>query len=80
MAICNFDMQFTFACARWEGSAHDSVFLSALRDPHSNFPKPPNGNFLFIYIVQIVIVYYIIIIHILYFQENIIWWMPDTRK
>ncbi|TXG57137.1 hypothetical protein EZV62_018450 [Acer yangbiense] len=44
MAICNFDMQYTFACAWWEDSAHDSkVFLSALRDPQSNFPKPPNG-------------------------------------
>ncbi|KAK2641731.1 hypothetical protein Ddye_023494 [Dipteronia dyeriana] len=30
----------------WEDSAHDSrVFLSALRDPQSNFPKPPNGHF-----------------------------------
>ncbi|KAK2655394.1 hypothetical protein Ddye_008446 [Dipteronia dyeriana] len=28
----------------WEGSAHDSIlFLSALRDPQSNFSKPPNG-------------------------------------
>ncbi|KAK2642093.1 hypothetical protein Ddye_023856 [Dipteronia dyeriana] len=46
MAICNFDMQFTFACAGWEDSAHDSrVFLSALRDPQSNFPKPPNGKY-----------------------------------
>ena len=64
MVVCNFDMQFTFACAGWEGSAHDArVFLSVLRDPQSNFPKPPNGNF-FIYIVQIIIVYYIISIHI----------------
>ncbi|KAK2652888.1 hypothetical protein Ddye_012744, partial [Dipteronia dyeriana] len=46
MAICNFDMQFTFACVGWEGSAHNSrVFLSALRDPQSNFPKPPNGKY-----------------------------------
>ena len=49
MAICNFDMQFTFACAGWEGTAHDSrVFLSALRNSQSNFPKPPNGNFFFL--------------------------------
>ncbi|KAK2658841.1 hypothetical protein Ddye_005374 [Dipteronia dyeriana] len=46
MAICNFDMQFTFACAGWEGSDHDSrVFLSALCDPQSNFSKPPNGKY-----------------------------------
>ncbi|XP_024195883.1 uncharacterized protein LOC112199050 [Rosa chinensis] len=29
----------------WEGSAHDTrVFLSVLRDPEMNFPKPPPGN------------------------------------
>nr|XP_011466743.1 PREDICTED: uncharacterized protein LOC101303730 [Fragaria vesca subsp. vesca]XP_011466745.1 PREDICTED: uncharacterized protein LOC101303730 [Fragaria vesca subsp. vesca] len=45
MAVCNFDMQFTFACAGWEGTAHDArVFQSAVQNPTSNFPKPPNGN------------------------------------
>ncbi|KAK2634649.1 hypothetical protein Ddye_029441, partial [Dipteronia dyeriana] len=30
----------------WEGSAHDTrVFLSVLRDPQSNFPKPLNGKY-----------------------------------
>ncbi|CAN6579859.1 unnamed protein product [Malus baccata var. baccata] len=43
MAACNFDMQFTFACAGWEGTAHDTrVFLSVLRNPNLNFSKPPN--------------------------------------
>ncbi|XP_040369201.1 uncharacterized protein LOC121051178 [Rosa chinensis] len=46
LAICNFNMQFTFACAGWEGTARDSrVFLSAFRNPQSNFPKPPNGKY-----------------------------------
>ncbi|KAK2658924.1 hypothetical protein Ddye_005457 [Dipteronia dyeriana] len=46
MAICNFDVQFTFACAYWEGSAHDSrVFLSALCDSQSKFSKPPYGKY-----------------------------------
>ncbi|XP_040363070.1 putative nuclease HARBI1 [Rosa chinensis] len=46
LAICDFNMQFTFACAGWEGTAHDSrVFLSAFRNPRSNFPKPPNGKY-----------------------------------
>ncbi|XP_070667296.1 uncharacterized protein [Malus domestica] len=46
MAACNFDMQFTFACAGWEGTAHDTrVFLSVLRNPNLNFPKPPNGKY-----------------------------------
>ncbi|KAL6291722.1 hypothetical protein ACE6H2_009232 [Prunus campanulata] len=45
MAACNFDMQFIFACAGWEGTAHDTrIFLSALRDQSLNFPKPPNGT------------------------------------
>ncbi|KAH9686252.1 DDE Tnp4 domain-containing protein [Citrus sinensis] len=42
MAACNFDMQFIFAIAGWEGSAHDTrIFLSTLRNPTLNFPKPP---------------------------------------
>ncbi|CAN6695255.1 unnamed protein product [Malus baccata var. baccata] len=46
MAACNFDMQFTFACAGWEGIAHDTrVFLCVLRNPNLNFPKPPNGKY-----------------------------------
>ncbi|CAL8134875.1 unnamed protein product [Prunus armeniaca] len=46
MAACNFDMQFIFACAGWEGTAHDTrVFLSALRNNALNFPKPPNGKY-----------------------------------
>ncbi|XP_050122951.1 uncharacterized protein LOC126600420 [Malus sylvestris] len=46
MAACNFDMQFTFACAGWEDTAHDTrVFLCVLRNPNLNFPKPPNGKY-----------------------------------
>ncbi|KAL5563095.1 hypothetical protein UlMin_032842 [Ulmus minor] len=44
MVVCNFDMQFIYALAGWEGNAHDAwIFLSALRDPSANFPKPPEG-------------------------------------
>ncbi|CAN6554545.1 unnamed protein product [Malus baccata var. baccata] len=46
MAACNFDMQFTFACAGWKGTAHDTrVFLFVLRNPNLNFSKPPNGKY-----------------------------------
>ncbi|XP_062075758.1 uncharacterized protein LOC133779875 [Humulus lupulus] len=46
MAICNFDMQVIYAYVGWEGSAHDTrIFLSSLRDPTSNFPKPPQGKY-----------------------------------
>ncbi|KAL6577191.1 hypothetical protein OROMI_011467 [Orobanche minor] len=35
-------MHFTFECAHWEGSAHDTrVFQSVLRNPNTNFPSPP---------------------------------------
>ena len=37
-------MQFTFAYAGWEGSAHDTrVFFAALRNRSLNFPHPPDG-------------------------------------
>ncbi|XP_048447883.1 L10-interacting MYB domain-containing protein-like [Pyrus x bretschneideri] len=46
MVACNFDMHFTFACAGWEYTAHDTrVFLSVLRNPNLNFSKPPNGKY-----------------------------------
>ncbi|CAN6705797.1 unnamed protein product [Malus baccata var. baccata] len=46
MAVCNFDMQFIFACAGWEGTTHDTtIFLSVLRNGALNFPKPPNGKY-----------------------------------
>ncbi|XP_050379708.1 uncharacterized protein LOC126797067 [Argentina anserina] len=45
MAVCNFDMQFIFVCAGWEGSAHDTrVLQSILRNPNMNFPHPPPCN------------------------------------
>src|SRR5262249_54963638 len=30
MAICDFDMLFTFVCAGWEGTAHDSRILNSV--------------------------------------------------
>ena len=44
MAICDFNMCFTFAQAEWEGAAHDAhVFLEALRRLELGFPHPPRG-------------------------------------
>ncbi|KAJ7958031.1 DDE_4 domain-containing protein [Quillaja saponaria] len=46
MAACNFDMQFIFALAGWEGTTHDTrVFLYATRTPELNFPKPLVGKY-----------------------------------
>lgn len=45
MAVCSFDMLFTFVEAGWEGSAHDSrIFQHCIRDPNKNFPHPPRGK------------------------------------
>ncbi|KAH9800668.1 DDE Tnp4 domain-containing protein [Citrus sinensis] len=42
MAVCSFDMQFIFAVAGWEGSAHDArVFQTTITNPAFNFPNPP---------------------------------------
>ncbi|KAI8555192.1 hypothetical protein RHMOL_Rhmol05G0155700 [Rhododendron molle] len=39
LAICDFDMLFTFVRAGWEGVAHDSwVLRETMSDPANNFP------------------------------------------
>ncbi|KAL4568308.1 hypothetical protein LXL04_023917 [Taraxacum kok-saghyz] len=46
MAVCDFEMCFTFISVGWEGSAHDTrVFLHAIETPAMNFPKPPEGKY-----------------------------------
>ncbi|KAJ9188111.1 hypothetical protein P3X46_003503 [Hevea brasiliensis] len=45
MAVCSFDMQFTFVMAGWEGTAHDGhLFQYAINKQNLNFPKPPPGK------------------------------------
>ncbi|XP_076933969.1 uncharacterized protein LOC143600059 [Bidens hawaiensis] len=44
LAICDFDMIFTFVWAGWEGVAHDSRVLKEVAfNPTSDFPFPPPG-------------------------------------
>ncbi|XP_020581050.1 putative nuclease HARBI1 [Phalaenopsis equestris] len=46
MAVCDFNMCFTFVMAGWEGSAHARRgFKTATRDPNNNFPHPPTGKY-----------------------------------
>ncbi|KAK9065899.1 hypothetical protein SSX86_015301 [Deinandra increscens subsp. villosa] len=46
LAICDFNMIFTFIVAGWEGVAHDSRILSeALSDPDAPFPFPPPDKY-----------------------------------
>ncbi|KAL0923974.1 hypothetical protein M5K25_004767 [Dendrobium thyrsiflorum] len=42
MAVCDFNMCFTFAMEGWEASAHDyHIFKFATRNRRNNFPMPP---------------------------------------
>ena len=42
MVVCNFNLEFTFVLAGWEGITHDAlVFQHALVKTELNFPKPP---------------------------------------
>lgn len=44
LAICDFDMRFTFVVAGWPGSAHDTRVLNhALTKFADQFPVPPKG-------------------------------------
>ncbi|KAF7140857.1 hypothetical protein RHSIM_Rhsim06G0160000 [Rhododendron simsii] len=46
LAICDFDMLFTFVWAGWEGVAHDSrVLRETMSDPANNFPILPPGKY-----------------------------------
>ena len=45
LAICDFDMRFTFVVAGWPGSVHDMrVFNDALHKYGDKFPHPPEGK------------------------------------
>ncbi|KAI0526785.1 hypothetical protein KFK09_002376 [Dendrobium nobile] len=43
MAVCDFNMCFTFVAVGWEGSAHDArIFKHVLRSSLYSFPVPPS--------------------------------------
>jgi hypothetical protein len=46
LAICDFDMRFTFVVVGWSGSVHDmGVFKDAIEKYGDKFPHPPKGKF-----------------------------------
>ncbi|GJX99580.1 putative harbinger transposase-derived nuclease domain-containing protein [Tanacetum coccineum] len=46
LAICDFNMIFTYIVAGWEGTAHDARILNeALDDPLYEFPIPPSDKY-----------------------------------
>ncbi|GAV85283.1 LOW QUALITY PROTEIN: DDE_4 domain-containing protein, partial [Cephalotus follicularis] len=47
IVACNFNMQFTFSWAGWEGSVHDThIFYANLRRPNINFPSSTSKYYL----------------------------------
>jgi hypothetical protein len=45
LAICDFNMRFTFVVTGWPGSVHDMrVFNDALEKYADKFPHPPQGT------------------------------------
>lgn len=46
LAVCDFDMRFTFVMSGWPGSAHDMRVLKDARTTHhQKFPHPPPGKY-----------------------------------
>ncbi|WVZ77389.1 hypothetical protein U9M48_025260 [Paspalum notatum var. saurae] len=46
MAVCDFDMRFTFVVTGWPGSAHDTrIFLDSLVKHKDYFPHPPEEKY-----------------------------------
>ena len=66
LAVCDFDMRFTFVLSGWPGSVHDmTVFKDATRRYADKFPHPPPGDILslsFLNITQICVVFCLTIV------------------
>jgi hypothetical protein len=49
MAICDFDLRFTFVVAGWLGSVHDKRVWFDAQVAYAHYPHPPEGNPLFMH-------------------------------
>ena len=49
MAICDFDLRFTFVVTGWPGSVHDTRVWTDARVEYSHYPHPPAGNLLYMH-------------------------------
>ncbi|XP_023763522.1 uncharacterized protein LOC111911988 [Lactuca sativa] len=75
LAICDFNMLFTFVVAGWEGIAHDSRILSeALTNPHAPFPLPPPDKY---YLCDVA---YANIRRFMASYRNVRYWLGDFRR
>jgi hypothetical protein len=58
LAICDFDLRFTFVVVGWPGLAHDTrVFNDALKRYGSMFPLSPQGILNYFFLRRNVLVY-----------------------
>jgi hypothetical protein len=54
LAICDFDMRFTFSVTGWHGLVHDTRVWTDARPRFPNYPHPPPGNhFAYVYVCMI---------------------------
>ncbi|XP_023759415.1 uncharacterized protein LOC111907843 [Lactuca sativa] len=75
LAICDFNMMFTFVVAGWEGISHDSRILSeALANPHAPFPFPPPDKYYLCDAVYLNIRGFVAPYH------NVRYWLGDFRR
>jgi len=67
LAVCDFDMRFTFVLAGWPGSVHDMrVFNDALEKFGDKFPHPPLGMYgLLHFFIVFVIVFVMLLTQVL---------------
>ena len=48
MAVCSFDMLFTYVVCGWEGTAHDQrILFDTISDAKLKFPHAPLGKIAF---------------------------------
>ena len=56
LAVCDFNMRFTFVLVGWPGSLHDMrVFTDAMTKYNHIFPHPPTGKHLPMLHLQVVV-------------------------
>ena len=71
LAICDFDMRYTFVVAGWPGSVHDMrVFNDALQKYRDKFPSPPQGSHATCHLISIVIAYTSSLHDYVYFMQE----------
>ena len=63
LAVCDFDMRFTFVVARWPCSVHDMrVFNDALEKFENKFPHPPEGMHVLFNVFFVLVVVFVMLL------------------